>query len=210
MPVQGRRAWRAMCASLDLYQFPRRCHRSVLYTRSGLASIGSLPGADGAPGSSGAFREIKMKKLWITSSASALLIAGFMAASTEPASAVIYCTYVGYPSGCIARAGVVLRPRPVARGGGDPRHTHEPWRPGQSRRPALTTHLSAKAATVGRADRRQAALTGEANVTPTVPCPRLYCSGYGVSSQLSGADDADAFSSCPRGGSSASASASRS
>ncbi|MET0710351.1 MAG: hypothetical protein ABWY82_26435 [Tardiphaga sp.] len=56
-----------------------------------------------------------MKKLWITSSASALLIAGFMAASTEPASAVIYCTYVGYPSGCIARAGVVLRPRPVAR-----------------------------------------------------------------------------------------------
>jgi hypothetical protein len=32
-----------------------------------------------------------------------------------PAEAVIYCTYVGYPVGCIARAGVVLRPRPVAR-----------------------------------------------------------------------------------------------
>jgi hypothetical protein len=26
----------------------------------------------------------------------------------------IYCTYVGYPAGCVARAGVVLRPRPVA------------------------------------------------------------------------------------------------
>ncbi|WP_249148512.1 hypothetical protein [Bradyrhizobium jicamae] len=32
-----------------------------------------------------------------------------------PAEAVIYCTYVGYPAGCVARAGVVLRPRPVAR-----------------------------------------------------------------------------------------------
>ncbi len=47
---------------------------------------------------------------------SALLVAcGLVAASVEPASAVIYCTYVGYPSGCVARAGVVLHPRPVAR-----------------------------------------------------------------------------------------------
>lgn len=45
----------------------------------------------------------------------ALLILGFVDAGTKPANAVIYCTYVGYPSGCIARAGVVLRPRPVAR-----------------------------------------------------------------------------------------------
>ncbi|WP_249164511.1 hypothetical protein [Bradyrhizobium jicamae] len=35
--------------------------------------------------------------------------------SPAPAEAVIYCTYVGYPAGCVARAGVVLRPRPVAR-----------------------------------------------------------------------------------------------
>jgi hypothetical protein len=27
----------------------------------------------------------------------------------------VYCTYEGYPGGCVARAGVVLRPRPVAR-----------------------------------------------------------------------------------------------
>jgi hypothetical protein len=46
---------------------------------------------------------------------SALLIAGFMAITTEPASAVIYCQYVDYPVGCAVRAGVVLRPRPVAR-----------------------------------------------------------------------------------------------
>jgi hypothetical protein len=46
---------------------------------------------------------------------SALLISGLMVASSEPASAVIYCQYVEYPVGCVARAGVVLRPRPVAR-----------------------------------------------------------------------------------------------
>jgi len=46
---------------------------------------------------------------------STLLITVFMAASSEPASAVVYCQYVSYPVGCVARAGVVLRPRPVAR-----------------------------------------------------------------------------------------------
>jgi hypothetical protein len=44
-----------------------------------------------------------------------LLAFGFVAAVPEPASAaVVYCTYVGYPTGCVARAGVVLRTRPVA------------------------------------------------------------------------------------------------
>jgi len=46
---------------------------------------------------------------------SALLITGFVAASTEPANAVVYCQYVEYPVGCVARPGVVLRARPVAR-----------------------------------------------------------------------------------------------
>ena len=54
-------------------------------------------------------------KLSITLSASALLVAGFMVASTRHADAVVYCQYVEYPAGCTARAGVVLRPRPVAR-----------------------------------------------------------------------------------------------
>ncbi|WP_081851569.1 hypothetical protein [Bradyrhizobium sp. URHD0069] len=44
-----------------------------------------------------------------------LLIAGFVTASTEQAGAVVYCQYVSYPAGCVARPGVVLRPRPVAR-----------------------------------------------------------------------------------------------
>ena len=38
-----------------------------------------------------------------------------MLASAGEAQAVVYCTYIGYPVGCIARPGVVLRPRPVAR-----------------------------------------------------------------------------------------------
>ncbi|PAY07009.1 MULTISPECIES: hypothetical protein [Bradyrhizobium] len=47
----------------------------------------------------------------------ASLMLGFatVAFTPAPANAVVYCTYVGYPSGCVARAGVVLRPRPVAR-----------------------------------------------------------------------------------------------
>jgi hypothetical protein len=43
------------------------------------------------------------------------LIAGFVATGTEEARAVVYCQYVAYPAGCVARPGVVLRPRPVAR-----------------------------------------------------------------------------------------------
>jgi hypothetical protein len=44
----------------------------------------------------------------------ALAFAG-LTFSSAPAAAVVYCSYVGYPVGCVARAGVVLRPRPVAR-----------------------------------------------------------------------------------------------
>jgi hypothetical protein len=40
---------------------------------------------------------------------------GAMLSTTEPAHAVIYCTYVGYPANCVARPGVALRARPVAR-----------------------------------------------------------------------------------------------
>jgi hypothetical protein len=46
--------------------------------------------------------------------ASALL--GLAGLTLNPAAnAVVYCQYVSYPAGCVARAGVVLRPRPVAR-----------------------------------------------------------------------------------------------
>ena len=48
--------------------------------------------------------------------ASVLLGFASVTLSAGPAAAaVVYCTYVGYPSGCVARAGVVLHPRPVAR-----------------------------------------------------------------------------------------------
>ena len=47
--------------------------------------------------------------------ASSLLGLAGLTLNPAPAHAVIYCTYVGYPAGCVARAGVVLRPRPVAR-----------------------------------------------------------------------------------------------
>lgn len=45
----------------------------------------------------------------------AALVATFVSVEGGDARAVVYCQYVGYPTGCIARAGVVLRPRPVAR-----------------------------------------------------------------------------------------------
>ena len=48
-------------------------------------------------------------------SLAALMAIGFVTANTEDANAVIYCKYVGYPVGCVARPGVVLRPRPIAR-----------------------------------------------------------------------------------------------
>jgi hypothetical protein len=57
-------------------------------------------------------KEAKMK---LSIALSALLITGFVAASTEQAGAVVYCQYVAYPVGCVVRPGVVLRPRPVAR-----------------------------------------------------------------------------------------------
>jgi hypothetical protein len=57
-----------------------------------------------------------MTRARIALAASGLLVAGVMfVGTTEPAGAVVYCQYVSYPAGCVARAGVVLRPRPVAR-----------------------------------------------------------------------------------------------
>lgn len=47
--------------------------------------------------------------------ASVLLGLTGLTLSPAPARAVVYCQYVEYPHGCVARAGVVLRPRPVAR-----------------------------------------------------------------------------------------------
>jgi hypothetical protein len=40
----------------------------------------------------------------------ALLITGFVVASTEKASAVVYCQYIGYPAGCVVRPVVIVAP----------------------------------------------------------------------------------------------------
>jgi hypothetical protein len=53
-------------------------------------------------------------KLPVAIAAAAVLATSFVGVSTQQASAVIYCSYVGYPAGCIARPGMVLRARPVA------------------------------------------------------------------------------------------------
>lgn len=47
--------------------------------------------------------------------ASVLLGLAGLTLNPTPATAVVYCQYVEYPAGCVARPGVVLRPRPVAR-----------------------------------------------------------------------------------------------
>ena len=88
------------------------------------------------------------------------LMAGFVAASTEEARAVVYCQYVNYPVGCAVRPGVVLRPRPVARCRGDPGrrstrcrstggNTDEPRRSGQPRGQALRCSVLTCLATTG-------------------------------------------------------------
>ena len=46
---------------------------------------------------------------------SASLIIGFFAASSERASAVVYCQFVGYPAGCVVRPGVPIAPTLDAR-----------------------------------------------------------------------------------------------
>jgi hypothetical protein len=59
--------------------------------------------------------EEKNMKTRIAVASLAFLTIGFMASATDTANAVVYCQYIDYPAGCVARAGVVLRPRPVAR-----------------------------------------------------------------------------------------------
>jgi hypothetical protein len=62
-------------------------------------------------------KHLSVKSMTVTGiAASALLgLAGITLSPAPARAAVIYCQYVGYPVGCVARAGVVLRPRPVAR-----------------------------------------------------------------------------------------------
>ncbi len=40
------------------------------------------------------------------------LLAGLTAITAAPAEAVVYCTYIGVPKGCVARPGATLHPAP--------------------------------------------------------------------------------------------------
>ncbi len=58
---------------------------------------------------------LSMKSVTVAGVAGALLGLACVTLCPAPAKAVVYCQYVDYPPSCVARAGVVLRPRPVAR-----------------------------------------------------------------------------------------------
>ena len=62
-------------------------------------------------------KRLSIKSATVAGIAASVLLglAGLTLNPTPAKAVVVYCTYVGYPSGCVARAGVVLRPRPVAR-----------------------------------------------------------------------------------------------
>ena len=61
-------------------------------------------------------KSLSIKSMTFAGIATSLVLAlAGVTLSPAPASAVVYCQYVSYPAGCVARAGVVLRPRPVAR-----------------------------------------------------------------------------------------------
>lgn len=57
-----------------------------------------------------------IKSLAISGIAASILL-GLAGATLapSPAEAVVYCQYINYPVSCVARPGVVLAPRPVAR-----------------------------------------------------------------------------------------------
>ena len=61
-------------------------------------------------------KRLSIKSVKVAGIAASVLL-GFAGVilSPAPAEAVVYCQYVSYPAHCIVRAGVVLRPRPVAR-----------------------------------------------------------------------------------------------
>ena len=54
-------------------------------------------------------------KYALTLSAALMSVVGVAVLTPGPAQAVVYCTYIDYPANCVARPGVRLVARPVAR-----------------------------------------------------------------------------------------------
>ena len=84
---------------------------------------------------------------------SALLVTGFVTASSETASAVVYCQYIDYPASCDRKArrgaeGAASRARSRGRAGSRGRR----WCPSrrQSRRPSESCRKALEVNRVGR------------------------------------------------------------
>ena len=60
-------------------------------------------------------KRLSIKSATVAGIAAVLLGLAGLTLTPAPAKAVVYCQYVEYPVGCVAKAGVVLKPRPVAR-----------------------------------------------------------------------------------------------
>jgi hypothetical protein len=58
--------------------------------------------------------ELMMKTLTMLFALLAVVVLTAATATQSANAAVVYCQYIDYPVGCVARPGVVLRPRVVA------------------------------------------------------------------------------------------------
>jgi len=54
----------------------------------------------------------KFKPMFVAMAMPARMFTG-LTTTTQPAGAVVYCTYIGYPAACVVRPGVRLVARPV-------------------------------------------------------------------------------------------------
>jgi hypothetical protein len=106
--------WTLLLAEMGLSQQRFR----QLLTPTQLSNYNSMP-SDSIPASfrQGGQNMTKFKQMLVATAMPAMLFTG-LAASTEPASAIVYCTYVGYPAACVVRPGVRLVARPVGVGVG--------------------------------------------------------------------------------------------
>ena len=118
---QGRHRWPRLMptlpASFDLGQHQRSFGAHAMFSRTGGGSC-HLSVTQVRRGRSAMHprKRLSIKSATVAGiAASALLGLAGLTLNPAPAKAVVYCQYVSYPAGCVARAGVVLRPRPVAR-----------------------------------------------------------------------------------------------
>src|SRR4029077_16852352 len=102
--------------SVDLGQRQRSFGASAMFSRPlGGSRHLSVPQTRRGKSAMHPRKRLSIKSATVGIAASVLLGLAGLTLSPAPAKAVVYCQYVEYPQGYVARAGVVLRPRPVAR-----------------------------------------------------------------------------------------------